>query len=90
VRSLPTVGGQWHDEKVTSSSPVMIGRASELARLNEALVAVRQGAPLTIVIGGEAGIGKTRLIGEATEPRSTHWPRTRCTSPARWASNSPM
>ncbi|RNB51756.1 LuxR family transcriptional regulator [Agromyces tardus] len=42
----------------------MIGRDSELARLNELLEGARSGAPFTIVIGGEAGIGKTRLIRE--------------------------
>jgi DNA-binding CsgD family transcriptional regulator/tetratricopeptide (TPR) repeat protein len=42
----------------------MIGRDADLARLNERLDEVRAGAPFTVIIGGEAGIGKTRLIRE--------------------------
>ena len=46
------------------SAPAMIGRDADLARLNERLDEVRAGAPFTVIIGGEAGIGKTRLIQE--------------------------
>ena len=42
----------------------MIGRDTELARLNELLEGARSGTPFTVVIGGEAGIGKTRLVRE--------------------------
>ena len=42
----------------------MIGRDADLARLNERLDEVRAGAPFTVIIGGEAGIGKTRLLRE--------------------------
>ena len=42
----------------------MIGRDADLARLNERLDEVRAGAPFTVIVGGEAGIGKTRLIRE--------------------------
>jgi DNA-binding NarL/FixJ family response regulator len=45
-------------------SPVLVGRAAELAALNAALADVRQGAPVTLLIGGEAGVGKTRLLTE--------------------------
>ena len=58
------VGGPWHHEKVTMSAPAMIGRDADLARLDERLDEVRAGAPFTVIIGGEAGIGKTRLIRE--------------------------
>ena len=58
------VGGAWHHENVTMSAPAMIGRDADLARLNERLDEVRAGAPFTVIIGGEAGIGKTRLIRE--------------------------
>ncbi len=58
------VGGTWHDETVTTSAPSMIGRDADLARLNERLAEVRAGSPFTVIIGGEAGIGKTRLIRE--------------------------
>lgn len=46
------------------SAPAMIGRDADLARLNERLDEVRAGAPFTVIVGGEAGIGKTRLISE--------------------------
>jgi DNA-binding NarL/FixJ family response regulator len=48
------------------ASPVLIGRAAEMAALEAALDAVRQGEPAAVLIGGEAGMGKTRLIGEFT------------------------
>ena len=43
-----------------------VGRAEQLDRLEQALRSAEQGAPTTVLIGGEAGIGKTRLIGEFT------------------------
>ena len=48
------------------ASPVLVGRAAEMAALEAALDAVRQGEPAAVLIGGEAGMGKTRLIGEFT------------------------
>jgi predicted ATPase/DNA-binding CsgD family transcriptional regulator len=48
------------------ASPVLVGRAAEMAALEGALEAVRQGEPAAVLIGGEAGMGKTRLIGEFT------------------------
>src|SRR5690349_13533756 len=40
----------------------MVGRDRELARLDDALSRAADGHGRTIVIGGEAGIGKTRLV----------------------------
>ena len=37
-----------------------------MATLEAALETVRQGEPAAVLIGGEAGMGKTRLIGEFT------------------------
>lgn len=48
------------------ASPVLVGRAAEMAALEAALETVRQGEPAALLIGGEAGMGKTRLIGEFT------------------------
>jgi DNA-binding CsgD family transcriptional regulator/tetratricopeptide (TPR) repeat protein len=45
-------------------SPVLIGRATQMAALEAALEAVRQGSPATLLIGGEAGVGKSRLVSE--------------------------
>jgi DNA-binding CsgD family transcriptional regulator/tetratricopeptide (TPR) repeat protein len=39
-----------------------VGRAEELARLRELLDRAAAGAPLVALIGGEAGVGKTRLV----------------------------
>ena len=52
----------------TISAP-LVGRTDELAALRSALAAVRDGSPASVLVGGEAGVGKTRLISEfaATE-----------------------
>src|ERR1700761_161397 len=47
-------------------SPVLVGREAEMAALETALETVRQGEPAAVLIGGEAGMGKTRLIAEFT------------------------
>ncbi|WP_431960802.1 helix-turn-helix transcriptional regulator [Actinacidiphila sp. bgisy160] len=47
-----------------SVSPVFVGRARELTRLTSALARAHAGEPQALVIGGEAGVGKTRLVEE--------------------------
>ncbi|MER6096806.1 AAA family ATPase [Streptomyces sp. NPDC001728] len=47
-----------------SVSPVFVGRAGELTALTEALSRATAGEPQALLIGGEAGVGKTRLIEE--------------------------
>ncbi|MFJ4619436.1 AAA family ATPase [Streptomyces sp. NPDC088812] len=47
-----------------SVSPVFVGRADELVTLSEALSRAAGGAPQALLIGGEAGVGKTRLVEE--------------------------
>jgi len=47
----------------TSTSP-FIGRQSELALLKSALDSAEKGSPRIVLIGGEAGLGKTRLLRE--------------------------
>ncbi|MET0725609.1 MAG: AAA family ATPase, partial [Leifsonia sp.] len=49
---------------IAASSPVMIGRTAELGLLRAAAAAAAAGSARTVVIGGEAGIGKSRLIDE--------------------------
>jgi DNA-binding CsgD family transcriptional regulator/tetratricopeptide (TPR) repeat protein len=46
------------------SSPVLIGRGPETAMLLEALTRAEAGSPVMVLIGGEAGIGKSRLVAE--------------------------
>ncbi|MFD5232933.1 AAA family ATPase [Streptomyces qaidamensis] len=47
-----------------SVSPVFVGRAEELGTLHDALVRARESEPQALLIGGEAGVGKTRLVEE--------------------------
>jgi hypothetical protein len=47
-------------------SPALVGRAGEISRLRSAFASVREGAPAAVLIGGEAGVGKSRLIREFT------------------------
>jgi predicted ATPase len=39
-----------------------VGRTQELARLHQLMTHAAEGTPLVAVIGGEAGVGKTRLV----------------------------
>jgi predicted ATPase len=39
-----------------------VGRTQELARLRELLARATAGEPLVALVGGEAGVGKTRLV----------------------------
>ena len=58
--------GTGHAGGVAAVSPVLVGRAAEVAALGESWALARGGAPATVLIGGEAGIGKTRLVGHFT------------------------
>ena len=49
-------------DRVTSD--VLVGRREELAWLHEALARVSGGGQAALLIGGEAGVGKSRLVGE--------------------------
>ena len=44
----------------------LVGRAVELDRLEQALGRAGEGTPTTVLLGGDAGVGKTRLIEEFT------------------------
>ncbi|MFF0205252.1 AAA family ATPase [Streptomyces sp. NPDC005017] len=47
-------------------SPVFVGRAEELDTLDQALARAAAGEPQAFLVGGEAGVGKTRLVEEFT------------------------
>src|SRR3954471_4982041 len=49
---------------VRVSSPILIGRASEVERLRAAFRRTIDGETTATLIAGEAGVGKTRLISE--------------------------
>lgn len=46
------------------TSPVFVGRVRESAALDDAFRAARDGSPSAVLLGGEAGVGKSRLVGE--------------------------
>src|SRR5262249_19279417 len=46
------------------SCPVLVGRDAEVARLRTAIERAAAGQPATVLVTGEAGIGKTRLMTE--------------------------
>src|SRR4051812_46246401 len=64
-RHLSMTGG-WrvHEGPGGMVSPVFVGREPELVRLRAALAQADIGAAQTIVIDGEAGVGKSRLVDE--------------------------
>jgi DNA-binding CsgD family transcriptional regulator/tetratricopeptide (TPR) repeat protein len=48
------------------SSAVFVGRAEELDALVVAMTQARGGTPGLVLVGGEAGVGKSRLVAELT------------------------
>jgi predicted ATPase len=44
------------------SCPVLVGRDAEVARLQAAIERAAAGQPATVLVAGEARIGKTRLV----------------------------
>ncbi|MGZ8513887.1 MAG: ATP-binding protein, partial [Candidatus Limnocylindrales bacterium] len=53
------------------SSPVLVGRAAELGQLRAALRVAQDGRSTATLIAGEAGVGKTRLVGAFAEAAET-------------------
>ncbi len=65
IQSSPAgVIGSWHDENMRAVSPSLIARTRESQALRQMLAETAEGQPRTVVIAGEAGIGKTRLLAE--------------------------
>ncbi len=71
TRPAPKTGAPPSDPRVMlgpvqtrSVSPVFVGRTEELNSLNEALARAAAGEPQALLLGGEAGVGKTRLVEE--------------------------
>jgi ATP/maltotriose-dependent transcriptional regulator MalT len=46
------------------SSPVLVGRSGQLSELRAVLAEAGRGQPATVLVGGEAGVGKSRLLAE--------------------------
>jgi predicted ATPase len=55
------------DVELRVSSPVLVGRSGQLAALDAALAGAGRGLPSAIMVGGEAGVGKSRLVREFAE-----------------------
>jgi DNA-binding NarL/FixJ family response regulator len=51
-----------------STRTPLVGRATELARLNEAAARARGGSGSVLLLAGEAGVGKSRLAEEVAGP----------------------
>ena len=49
----------------TVVSPVFVGGRGDLEAVADAFAQARQGEPAVVIVSGEAGVGKTRLIEEA-------------------------
>jgi DNA-binding CsgD family transcriptional regulator/tetratricopeptide (TPR) repeat protein len=49
------------------SSPVLVGRSGQLSVLDTALAEAGSGNPSAVLVGGEAGVGKSRLVSEFGE-----------------------
>src|SRR5260370_33249347 len=58
--------GTWDSFDMRTASPVLVGRAEQLAVLDAALAPARREGPSVVLIGGEAGVGKARLVNELT------------------------
>ncbi|HEY0716073.1 MAG TPA: AAA family ATPase [Streptosporangiaceae bacterium] len=57
-------GGIVEDMSWPAIRSPLVGRTEEIAALRSALAATRDGGPATVLIGGEAGVGKSRLLSE--------------------------
>jgi class 3 adenylate cyclase len=51
---------------LVSVSPTLVGRVGELQLLTAAKTQAAGGEPAVVLVGGEAGVGKTRLVTELT------------------------
>ena len=63
---MPDVGGEWHDECMSPSAPstAMVGREAEARVVRAVFERSLEGTPVALLVEGEAGIGKSRLLRE--------------------------
>src|SRR5260221_12924389 len=50
--------GTWHSAEMRTASPVLVGRADQLAVLDAALAPARREGPSVVLVGGGAGRGE--------------------------------
>ena len=48
----------------SGAPPLLLGRQRDVAELDEALGSAAQGTPQVVLVGGDAGIGKTTLVAD--------------------------
>lgn len=51
----------------------LVGRRRELRQLADALLAAESGEPAVVIVTGDAGIGKTRLVNEVARRFASRW-----------------
>ena len=74
--SAPDVGAGYEDDFVPRSAVPLVGRSDELAALAAAVDSAVDGRATAVVVGGDAGVGKTRLFTELTERAAARGLRT--------------
>jgi DNA-binding CsgD family transcriptional regulator/tetratricopeptide (TPR) repeat protein len=67
TRRRDSVGGRDDDVLVPRSVAPLVGRANELGGLLTVLAGAQDGSAAVAVVGGDAGVGKTRLISELVD-----------------------
>jgi DNA-binding CsgD family transcriptional regulator len=67
TEKLSLVRGTMEDVPRLGSEAPLVGRADELGRLTAALDRARAGRPAAVLLAGDAGVGKTRLLRELTD-----------------------
>jgi DNA-binding NarL/FixJ family response regulator/tetratricopeptide (TPR) repeat protein len=64
TRHRPATPEAYDPAMVRVASPTFVGRAAELAALDDALGTAAQGRTTTVLIGGDPGVGKSSLLTE--------------------------
>jgi DNA-binding SARP family transcriptional activator/tetratricopeptide (TPR) repeat protein len=60
-------GGADNDIVTGHSSPRLVGRTADFAAMLDAFYLAQSGEPQCVVVAGEPGIGKTRLVGDFSD-----------------------
>lgn len=83
-RQPPPDGGPADPDRPAARADVFVGRQSEIARIKEWVREVAGGRTRLVLISGEPGVGKTRLLEESTrdlDGPTVHWARASAVAP---------